>query len=326
MQPLSHHEILGLVEPFTRSGRAVDLAASDRASRRLAFKPMQRAEAGLPPLLETLALENPETGQYRLTRTLALADGLAATLLAEGAQPAALLAQVDAVPPQRQFDIAPGHRLALGQQLDAAGRALALLAARARIDGFDLGLAMPTVRGVPAEITLTAAGEPNALPEDLLAVLGWDWTRLEARADGWRGHLRLRGRGIGRSVHAERRLRRAVDHLARTLAEPPGRFHDRHRLARWGVVLRRAVPLLVSLGLIAAAAAVPRLALADDSVMRMLILNAPPLLLIGFFCVREIPRIEIPPLPRRSTAAGWFTARNPSPIATEADSACSATR
>ena len=35
--PLTHHEILGLVEAFSRSGRQVDLTASDRAARRLVF-------------------------------------------------------------------------------------------------------------------------------------------------------------------------------------------------------------------------------------------------------------------------------------------------
>jgi hypothetical protein len=37
----------------------------------------------------------------------------------------------------------------------------------------------------------------------------------------------------------------------------------------------------------------------------MLIFNAPPLLMVAFFCMREMPRIEIPPWPRRSRATAW---------------------
>ena len=61
MQPLSHHEIMGLVAPFTHFGRSVDLAASDRLQRRLAFKPVEHAAggaaAGLPAHREQLQLE-----------------------------------------------------------------------------------------------------------------------------------------------------------------------------------------------------------------------------------------------------------------------------
>jgi hypothetical protein len=37
--PFTHHEILALVEPFARRGRRVDLAASDRVARLIAFRP-----------------------------------------------------------------------------------------------------------------------------------------------------------------------------------------------------------------------------------------------------------------------------------------------
>jgi hypothetical protein len=46
----------------------------------------------------------------------------------------------------------------------------------ARLDGLQLAFDIPLVRGVSAEITLTPApGESLALPQDLLAVIGWDW-------------------------------------------------------------------------------------------------------------------------------------------------------
>ena len=78
-----------------------------------------------------------------------------------------------------------------------------------------------------------------------------------------------------------------------------------------GQTARLPLALAYNLGRIAsyagmgAAAAVPQLSLSSDSVLRMLILNAPPLLLIGFFCLREVPRIEIPPLPRPLRQSAW---------------------
>ena len=70
--PMSHHEILGLVEPYTRRGRHVDLAASDRLERRLAFQPVEHAgQVGeTSALRENLVLENPWPGMHRLTRLL----------------------------------------------------------------------------------------------------------------------------------------------------------------------------------------------------------------------------------------------------------------
>jgi hypothetical protein len=75
------------------------------------------------------------------------------------------------------------------------------------------------------------------------------------------------------------------------------------------VTVRRAVPLAVCLGLFATAFAVRDLEFSDNaSVSRMLFFHAPPLLLALFFMLPEMPRIEIPPLPRRLTGAAWRTA------------------
>jgi hypothetical protein len=115
----------------------------------------------------------------------------------------------------------------------------------------------------------------------------------------------IRGRGPERTAQAKAQLVAAAQHLARTLAEPPRRFHDRQRAARWRVTARRAVPLAVCFGVVLAALAVPALNLSEDSVWRMLIFNAPPILLGLFFMLREIPRVEFPPLPRPSAASTW---------------------
>lgn len=332
LPPLTHHEILGVVAPFARRGRHVDLGASDRAERRIVFRPQ---ETGSPALRDTLTLENPDDGVWRLMRLLTPPDGPDASLVAEGPEPAALLAEVAAVAPSRQFLRGEGFIVALSHRVgpasadassdasgdgsadasaDAIEARLVLVRAEARIGDATLSMQVPRVGGIPAELALGTSGDGGGLdaPADLLAVLGLDWSRLERSAAGWRGTVQLRSNEPARSRDAQAKLARAVSHLAATLAEPPCRFHERFAAARWRVALRRSVPLLVSLALIAGAAAFPHLGVARDSALWMLIFNAPPLLMVLFFCMREMPRIEIPPLPRASKAPTWRT-RPPDP-------------
>lgn len=321
--PFTHHEILGLVAPFSRRGRHVDLAATNRLERRLAFKPVERSGNGpkLAQLRETLQLENPAGETYRLTRVLTRKEGPCATLEAEGPDPAQLLQAVESISPDHQFQTGLGFEATwdyrLGRQgtlADAgcdAAVSLILTRAAATVAGMTLILNAPTVKGEPADIELQQeASEAMPLPPDLLAVLGRGWSPLRPADAGWRCKLRSVGAEPQRSRCFEREFERAVRHLARTLAEAPGRFHDRWAAARAWVFCRRFMPLLACGALIGAVAALPRVHLSQHSPLRMLIFNAPPLLMALFFCLREIPRIEIPPLPRRSKAAAW---RGPQP-------------
>jgi hypothetical protein len=312
--PLTHHEILTIVAPFTRSGRQLDLGASDRAARCLRFKPRQRPGAAIE-FSEALRLDNPDPDRYRLTRALTHPTGLVAQLEAEGPDPAALLAAIDAVPAERAFSTGPGYAIAQSHRLAPEAlrmpasdpcSLLILTGAEVRLGDLQLVLAEPTRLAVRVGFELRAIASGDfAVPDDLLAVLGRDWSPLRHDADTWQGSLRLRGKEPLRSRRAEDALTLGAVHLATTFAEPPVRFHERRVAARWVVVLRRATPLLGCFGLIGAAATVPRLHLAENSGLRMLIFNAPPILMMLFFCLRELPRIELPPLPRRSTSARW---------------------
>lgn len=329
--PLTHHEIMRLAEPFSRAGRSVDLPASDRAARRLQFRPRELPAVAdaLPLLLETLQLQaghaaDPRAGVllHRLQRQLLPRAGgaspeapLRAVLEAEGPQVPELLAWLDAVAPAQQWLLAGGVPVALGHKLTAPTRGqteplLLLASARARLAGLAVELQVSRVKNVPAEITLRPLpgahqAPPQTLPEDLLAVLGLAWSRLVRGSSGWRATVQLRGEGAARAQDAQAKFCRTVEHLAQVLAQAPAQFHARFAAARWRVSLRRGFPLLVCSGLIAAAAAVPLLELGPDSVWRMLIFNAPPLLLLWMFTLRELPRIEFPPLPRRLPANAW---------------------
>lgn len=304
-QPLTHHEIMALAAPFARQGRQVDLAGSDRMARRLLFRP--RPLAGEPALSEHLRLEDGERTRHRLLREVALPGGAVAELRADGDDPAELLALVEAVPPAAQWRRGEGWEIALGQRAtraDAGGVRVVVAWIEARVAGARLRLTLPAVAGITAEVELEAP-ELAELPDDLLAVLGGGWSTLWRLGESWRGHFRAPRREPQRSEASIAQMQIAVEHLARTLAEPPVRFHERLAAARWRVAARRCVPLLAALGLIGMSFVVTSMDFARDSVWRMLIFNAPPILLALGVSLQELPRFEWPRWPRASEAVSW---------------------
>jgi hypothetical protein len=318
--PLTHHEIVRLVEPFARQGRHVDLGASDRTARRIVFKSRELAAepAGSPPWRESLELDCRSDSRFVLLRTVAGPGGATATLQASGPELAELLARIDAVAPARHFSVGAGYVVARSYDtaLPSGVRApvtigappLVLTRAQLQVEGLTLALLikLPGLRSVAADLTLSSApGTTTDLPEDLLAVLGWDWARLIRGKEGWTSKLRLRGAVLRRSRTAEAALDRAGAHLARVLAEPPAAFHDRHRLARWGVVLRRGIPSLTALAMVVGALLLPRLTDAANSGLWMALHYVPIGLLALSFSLQELAQFEIPPWPRRSRAERW---------------------
>lgn len=309
---LTHHDILAIVEPFSRRGRRVDLAASDRAERIVVFKPQQMPGDGpdAPALREQLRLECRESGSYFLRRTLTQPNGMEATTEAGGATPARLLDLIEAVPASRQFVREPGFELArsydLGWVDDSEAFGPALSNATVRLDGLTLSFYVSRVSGSAGELTLQPApGTRPDFPEDLLAVQGWDWARLVDDDKGWKSRIRLRGKGARRTERAERALLQVSRHLARTLAEPPSAFHERFLWARWGVVFRRAIPVLMAATLIGGALLLTQFGSRDNSGLWMA-LHYVPIALIAFsLSLQEFARFEIPPLPWRLTGARW---------------------
>jgi hypothetical protein len=306
--PLTHHQIIELVEPFARQGLQLDLAASDRAQRRLCFRSTELA--GEPALRETLQLQGSGNGWWQLTRTLAVIGtaGLPqAQLLSSGTQPGALLAAVRSVNAGRCLRLGPGWVIARSYWCAPVPHAQPVLTeGHASLPGLSLRISVPSTAGVSASLLLEpAATDAFELPQDLLAVLGWNWAPLQRTGGEWKSRVRLRRRGPARTASAEQALDMAAEHLARTLAAPPAQFHDRHRRARWGVVLRRLLPTLTALSLLGSVALLPRLGLDRIEGAWMLLYHVPTLLLAGAFMLQEMPRFEIPPWPRRSAAPDW---------------------
>jgi hypothetical protein len=311
-RPLTHHEILRLIEPFTRRGRHVDLAASDRIERRMLFKPVLHddgEDGAFAGASEILRLEDLRPNVWRLTRAVTLATGEAATLTMEGPDMGELLNRVDAVSFRGQFKWVGDVVLARSYRLEPTARTvgtpviMALTAAEARLDGLTLKVKTSAAKGYPAEIELLSqADQPHDLPDDLLAALGWDWTVLRRRGTGWVGTLRAPGREPERSKRIEMVLEAGVAHLTRTLAEPPRRFHERFVRARWLVFFRRMTPALMLTALLAGCIALAFADIPSDTPLARFLLALPGFMFYGMFALRELPRLEVPAPPRPSSA------------------------
>jgi hypothetical protein len=317
-RPLTHHEILRLIEPFTRRNHHVDLAASDRAERRLLFKPIVHgADADVfEGASEGLTLEDLRPNVWRLIRTVTLATGETAKLATEGSDLGDLLDRIEAVSLGTHFIEVGGVVLARSYRLEPTARTLgapvvmALTAAEARLDGLTLKMKLSTAQGYPAEIELLPqADQPHDLPDDILAALGWDWRVLRRRGTGWIGTLRAPGREPERSKRIETALEVGVAHLTRTLAEPPRRFHERFVRARWLVLIRRMTPALGLAALLAGSVALAFADIPSDTPLARFLLALPGFMFYGIFGLRELPRLEVPAPPRPSSAPSWFPPR-----------------
>ena len=161
--------------------------------------------------------------------------------------------------------------------------------------------------------TPDAAALLAALPDDVLAVLGPQWRALVWQGTRWKGVLRLLGREPARAERASGYAREAIEHLANVAAEPPARYHARHAPARRRVFVRRLRP---AMALLAILAVMPLAWLFVDRggvEMHPLALGLTPLLMVGvvLLSAREIPVLEIPPLPRPLAEGRW----TPVPVA-----------
>ena len=311
LPPLTHHEILRLAEPFSRQGWRADLNGEARVQRRIGFQPRRHEHADLGPITEHVHLESPGEGKLRLVRRLDHeASGLQASLTIEGRDAATLLACLAQVPVERQLlrrgrcPVAFSHRVSAMSPSEAP--ALVLRRAAARVGGVELGAAVSSVTGYPAELDLRRVGEGvRTLPEDLFAVLGSRWDRLVPTLHGWKTSIALRGPEPRRTEQAESRMLQAIEHLERTLAAEPAEFHARHRWARWRVALGEAVPVSLGVGIVALAIGIQQWWPERSSWIAMLANLAPPVLMALFFMRREMPRIGLPRFPRRVPATAW---------------------
>ncbi|RKT43727.1 hypothetical protein [Thiocapsa rosea] len=315
--PLTHHEILALAEPFTRRGRHVDLAGSDRLARRIRFKPTAYPGTRGDPggLTETLVLENPGRQHFRLTRTLTDAAGRVATLRSDGPDPKALIERVDAVDPRRQFPRLGGVRVACSYRIEVdpgtdggSNEAVRLVFLRALtdVDGIGIELDAQVGHGMPAEIRLVSTPQRAIRPsEDLLAVLGWAWRSLRPFDRGWRAHLRIPATEPARTPDVEAKLARTLEHLVTTLGASPADFHRTWLRQRWFALARRTLGLMTIAGLLAIGPGILLFGAPEGSPLRLLSFVMPSLLILVLIARHEAPSLKVTPLPRPLPADAW---------------------
>ena len=325
-RPLTHHEILGLVRPFTEHGRHLDLAASRRAERVLHFRPVAHPPApeDAPPLREELTLAVSERGSFRLVRKLTpLTDGdkrMSATLTAAGPDATVLLEKVERFPIMRHFPTYAGVVLQRSYLLEPRGKDgnpagplwdARLVQATAEVAEVRLDCDAE-IRSLPIKLNLSApSGQCLALPRDMLAVLGWPWRPVDDYDNHWRSSIRVPKREPRRTTDIEAKLERTVRHLAETLSQPPARFHARHRRERWRASFQRGIPLFAALGMIGGALSLTQVPIEDETLLKLLAFNLPPLmLLVFFFAFDDLPSIEIPRLPRALKQDSWLVRVN----------------
>jgi hypothetical protein len=316
-RPLSHHEILELMGPFTRRDRHLDMRASRREERLLVLAPMEHPPPApeLPRLREVLSLEARETGWYRLVRELtALApDGatvLRASLTAAGRNLEALAAGVEAVPLAQQFHLVEGICVQCSYRLETAsgGRMYPVpTRARALVEGVTVEIDADRGGGTPFQLRLVPpAGRRLNVPEDLLRVLGRDWRPLREQAGHWNAGINLRSEGSGRAGEIEAKITRSVGHLARTLSRPPAEFHPRFLRERRRIAARQGIRMLVSLALVAALVSVTLSPLARGPGGMVLVHYGSIAILVGAFFLGDPPAIQPPRLPQTLDQTAWL--------------------
>ena len=320
--PLTHHEILRLIGPFTARGRHLDMGATRRGERELRFKPIDHPPTidGAPTLREYLVLQVSNRGGYHLLRQLTPLTGedtaVPATLAAAGPDAAVLLEEIERFPVADHFRNYAGvwlqrsYRLEPGGRLDDSKREIRdarLVEASAEVAGVRIDFDAE-VRGLPIEVRLRApSGQRLVIPRDLLAVLGWHWQSAREYTNHWRSSIRVAKREPHRSRDIEDKLARTVHHLATTLSHPPAHFHASHTKARWRAACQRGIPLFAVLGLVIGALALARAPIQNETLLTALAFHAPPLMLLAFFLSFDhLTDFEIPRVPRALKQDAWL--------------------
>ncbi len=311
--PLTHHDIMRLMGPLTSRGHSLDLERTDRARRVLVFHPQEiEGSPSHPPLTASLRLELPAFGRpHRLTRTLTAQalPGATATMIVEGKELELMLGALELVPASRQIECREGVEISRSYRitLEENQAAPTLVEARALFDGLKLEF-VGVERSVVYDIRLTATdGRAWSLPTDFFAVIGSSWRPLRPITRGSsdrQAGVRPPLREPQRTRALERHLDEAIAHCRHTFARTPAHFHQDHQGARWRVVGQRGLPLVVAIAGAAGAIGLA-LALPKTPLWHMVMSQLPIVLIVAVSVLKEVPRLEVPPLPGRLPTSAW---------------------
>jgi len=157
--PLTHHDIVRVAAPLAKRGLRIDLAATDRAARRIAFHP--RVWSGDETLHALHTLTVLPDGDVELVRAVARdAAGPASTLIARAAAVDAVIGAFDEIAPTRQIvddgDVVAAVDLTL-EPLDEQGSTGARAVIQqivGQVGPLSLMVDVSTGSGMPADVLL----------------------------------------------------------------------------------------------------------------------------------------------------------------------------
>ncbi|MEO1574916.1 MAG: hypothetical protein AAFU65_08145, partial [Pseudomonadota bacterium] len=310
--PLSHHDILRLSAPFARRGLRADLAASDRAARRITFVPGEPDRAGEIDLTFDLYLLDPDPPV--LIRRASHGGALQATASAQGMDISILLDHLDTLDPANQFR-SPGEALVADSYDLTDDGEHRLTACAAVVGGLLVELDARTVVGEPMTARVYSArhGVPVRLPDDLFTLVDRRWRPLFEADEGYSTSLRPPVSEPARSQTARDVFAQTMDHMSRVLSRPPGDYHAQHGRRRWWVFGRRYVPIGLCVAIVGALPLIDRYLIDEDTQLHPGFLSLPPVLMIAVMLLswRDMPLFGFPPLPRRLADNAWPVSPHP---------------
>ena len=282
------------------------MPASDRGQRKIVFQATAAAQSDEP--VTHIELYLLEADAAVLLRVAVLAGRLQATLTGKDDRLDALLDAFEEFPAAAQFRRTGGAVVADSYDI-APGQAPALTACATRVGGLIIEMDARTVVGEPMDTRITPVNPTMRyqLPDDLFAVTHVAWRPLTTTDHGWSSSLRVPVREPKRSQRAKSRFATMAADVHQFLSRPPTDYQRQVGGRRRRLYLRRLVPVLTCVMIIASLPLLDRYVLGGDTAMHPGFLSLPPLLMIGAFALtwRDTPRIEIPPWPRALGAKAW---------------------
>jgi hypothetical protein len=319
LRPLTHHDILRLVGPFTERGWQLDMAASEREERLLRFKVLEHTaeQTDLPVFCERLSVAVSNQENFLMVRELWLSSDTDAesspTLTASGPDAGVLLDQFARVPVTRHFLVLDNvilrrsYKLEPGKQnTNRTGTDWTARIVRGTVQFGSIRAEFDAeTRNLPISVRLyPQSGRQLNPPRDLLAVMGRNWRSLQDYPNHWRSTIKTATREPRRTLDIEQKIEQTVTHLAQTLAQSPTRFHERHRWSRWRASAQSGTAIFLTLGLIVGTLLLNQVA--DEALIRVLAFGAPPLMvLMLFFAFDHLPDFEWPRIPRTLKEDSW---------------------
>lgn len=288
--PLTHHAIVRITAPLTRSGLKVNLNSCDRSSGYIEF--VSHTEHGGSTVIVHV-LEVSDSAGYKFSRVVAHESGLISTLQCMHNDLKLALQSIEQVPLARQMIIHPCYAIAHSFEVNPARENVdysSKMRSRfvcAQFASLELRLDTSMGAGMPADVRIMSIGQSSTylrdaladggdiplnhraaqttrrkaldaqnsqplsgIPDDILAILGTQWRPLRFQGDHWKGVLRKIEKSGSRTRRIEHFVDQALQHCVDILQTTPTKYHSTYAKQRWQVYFRRLQPVMVFIGIL----------------------------------------------------------------------------